>query len=158
MRTTDTLRATALAAALFPSLVAAGATAAEPAPKPSQELPQRKPGLWHFRTIAESFGTREIDSCIADGDALLPTPAGATCAPLKIRRGKQEIIITQECKISADETQTTSILFTGDFQSWYRGQSKITVTKPNMPRPIETVGFTLDAKYLSETCPTEEKK
>lgn len=141
---------TALTPSVFAAVVPSTHAHAETAPQ-TTTMPVRKAGLWHIRTIAESFGTREIDACISPEDAIVPGPEGFKCAPARVKSGGQETIVTLECTKGA-EHQVTSVLFTGDFATWYRGQSKLTITTDGGGNIPDTVGFTIYAQYVREKC------
>lgn len=127
---------------------------AESAALAAETMPVRQPGYWHIRTISESFGTREGDVCITASDPLLPDQPQAVCKPLRVERGGQEVIVTQECE-EGGERRVTSILFTGDFQTWYRGQSRLSTRPANQQGIPVTVGFTIDANRIGGTCPSK---
>lgn len=116
------------------------------------EVPARKAGLWHIRTISDAFGTREIDACVTAADPLIPASPGATCQPARVASTASETIVTLECSVGEDR-QVTSILFTGDFETWYRGQAKMTISKSAAPQvATTTLGFNIDANFIGD-CP-----
>lgn len=101
------------------------------------------PACGAFSTISPEVGLQTNDVCIEEGDSIIGAQ-GESCTKLSVTRANDQIIVTIECD-PKDSRKVTSLLFTGDFQNWYRAQSRITA-KENRS------GFTIDAKFLSERC------
>lgn len=119
------------------SLLLATAMAAEP------ELPKRRPGLWRISTISPEVGLQSNDVCIEEGDSIIGA-LDDSCAKPSVAYANDQIIVTFECG-PKESPEVISLLFTGDFQNWYRAQSRLT-TKSSRS------GFTIDAKFLSDRC------
>ena len=83
------------------------------------------------------------DVCIAEGDSIVGAQA-ANCALPSVARAGDQVIVTIECG-AGDRRSVESLLFTGDFKSWYRAQSKIT-------SGAHRSGLTIDAQLLSVKC------
>lgn len=122
------------------ALVAGAASTATGA---EDELPKRRPGLWRISTISPEIGMQANEVCIEEGDSVIGTQT-ENCAKPSVLRDKDQIIVTLECG-PKDSREVTSLLFTGDFQNWYRAQSRMTTSGTRL-------GFTIDAKFLSERC------
>lgn len=137
-----------LAAACAGSTAACAETAASnPA---TAELPKRKPGLWRITTISPEIGMRTNEVCIEEGDGVVGAPE-ENCAKRLVERASDQTIVTIACD-SKGGHEVTSILFTGDFQDWYRAQSKSTSTGAN-DGSIRRSGFTIEAKRIRPDCP-----
>jgi hypothetical protein len=128
----------------------AGAETPPPAPSPAAELPQRRPGLWRITTISPEVGLQTHEVCIEVGDGVLGA-ARENCAKPKVESAQGEFIVTFSCDLHGAR-EVTSLLLTGDFTSWYRAQSKITLTQAGGVTR-ERSGFTIDAKFLGPECP-----
>jgi hypothetical protein len=126
---------------VFPLLLIAGATSSASAA--DDELPKRRPGLWRISTISPKIGMETNEICIEESDSIIGAQ-DENCAKPSVTQAKDQIIVTIECG-SKDSRDVTSLLFTGDFQNWYRAQSRITAAGARS-------GFTIDAKFLSERC------
>lgn len=107
------------------------------------DLPQRRPGLWRISTLSPEIGLQTNDVCIGEGDSIIGA-RDESCAKPSVTRTNDQIIVTFECG-EGESREITSLLFTGDFQNWYRAQSKTTAS-------AKRAGFTIDAKYLSDRC------
>jgi hypothetical protein len=118
-------------------------SAHSPALASDAEPPKRRPGLWRISTISPEIGLQTNDVCIEDGDSIIGAQ-DESCAKPSVTHANDQIIVTIECG-PKDAREVTSLLFTGDFQSWYRAQSKTTASSRRS-------GFTIDAKFLSERC------
>lgn len=139
------LRRLALAAATL-SLIGAGASAQTP------DLPHRRPGLWRISTVSPDVGLATHDVCIEAGDSLIGV-TDATCEPPTVETAQDQWIVTLSCP-RAGGRDVTSLLFTGDFSSWYRAQAKTTFTRADGTAAPGS-GFTIDAKYLGPDCPKD---
>jgi hypothetical protein len=90
------------------------------------------------------------DICIAAGDSIIGAPR-ENCSTPEVEAGQGEVIVTFSCELRGAR-EVTSLLFTGDFMSWYRAQAKITLTGTD-GKTKEASGFTIDATFLSPDCP-----
>lgn len=123
------------------SVIAARATAlADPTPP---DLPKRTSGLWRIMTVSADVGMQTNEVCITDADSIIG-PQGTDCAKPSIRNARDQVIVTIECG-EPDRRSVESLLFTGDFKSWYRAQSKMT-------SGAVRGGFTIDAKFIKPDC------
>jgi len=130
----------------LPRLVVALALLAgerSPARASDFDLPKRRPGLWRISTISPEIGLQTNDVCIEKGDSIIGAQE-ESCAKPSVTQANDQIIVTFECG-ATESREITSLLFTGDFQNWYRAQSKTTAK-------AKRAGFTIDAKFLSERC------
>ncbi|WP_018267811.1 DUF3617 domain-containing protein [Methylosinus sp. LW4] len=117
----------------------------------ADDLPQRRAGLWRIKTISPEVGLQSHDVCIEAADGLLGAPQDNCTKPTVESAQGGEVIVTFSCDLHGAR-EVTSLLFTGDFSSWYRAQSKTTLTqKSGVTR--ERSGFTIDAKFLQPDCP-----
>ncbi|MGD9544867.1 MAG: DUF3617 domain-containing protein [Methylocystis sp.] len=107
------------------------------------DLPKRRPGVWRISTISPEVGLQTNDVCIEEGDSIVGA-LDESCATPAVTRAKDQIIVTFECG-PQESREVTSLLFTGDFENWYRAQSRQTAKGRRS-------GFTVDAKFLSERC------
>ncbi len=130
------LKSSLLSLSLF-ALVMGLSVAAEEAP------PTRAPGLWRITTVSPEIGMQTNDVCIAEGDSIIG-PRASGCAQPAIKRAGDQVIVTVEC-VAGGRREVESFLFTGDFKSWYRAQSK-------MSSGATRFGFTIDAKFLRASC------
>ncbi|GLI95609.1 DUF3617 domain-containing protein [Methylocystis echinoides] len=112
------------------------------------ELPQRAPGSWRITTISPETGTQTNEVCIEKGDNILGAQSG-DCSRPKVARAADQTIVTIECG-AGDNREINSMLFTGDFQTWYRAQVKITRVGPDSQE--RHAGLTIDARFLAPGC------
>ena len=141
------LVASLLAAAYAGSTAGHAETAASN--PPIAELPKRKPGLWRISTISPEIGMQTHKVCIEETDGIVGAPE-ENCAKPLVERASDQTIVTIACD-RKDGREVTSILFTGDFQDWYRAQSKTSSTGAN-DGSIRRSGFTIEARRLRDDC------
>ncbi|MGD9658800.1 MAG: DUF3617 domain-containing protein [Methylocystis sp.] len=122
------------------SLIAGAASSATAA---DTELPKRRPGLWRITTISPEIGMQTNDVCIEDGDSIIGA-RDENCVRPAVTQAKDQTVVTFDCG-QKDSREVTSLLFTGDFQSWYHAQARMTAKGAR-------AGFTIDARFLSERC------
>lgn len=84
------------------------------------------------------------DVCVAEGDSIIG-PQAADCAQPLVARAGDQVIVTIECG-AGDRRSVESLLFTGDFKSWYRAQSKISSSDMHS-------GFSIDGRFLGICLP-----
>ena len=106
-------------------------------------LPKRAPGLWRITTVSPEIGMQTSEVCIEDADSIIGAPDSSCDAPF-VTRANDQVIVTIECG-PAGKRDVTSLLFTGDFATWYRAQSKATAGASHS-------GFTIDAKLVDSRC------
>ncbi len=116
---------------------------------PIADLPKRKPGLWRISTISPEIGMRTHEVCIEESDGIVGAPE-ENCAKPLVERASDQTIVTIACD-RKDGREVTSILFTGDFQDWYRAQSKTSSTSANDGSVLRS-GFTIEARRLRDDC------
>lgn len=133
-------RPLSIAAALIGVALAREAAVADAFPP---ELPKRAPGLWRITTVSPEVGMQTNDVCISEGDSIIG-PQAAACAQPSVTRAGDQVIVTIECG-AGDRRSVESLLFTGDFKSWYRAQSKLT-------SGARRSGFSIDARFLATSC------
>jgi hypothetical protein len=109
----------------------------------TSELPKRALGLWRITTISPEVGMQSHDVCIGEGDSIIGDQP-ADCAQPSVTSAGDQVIVTIECGVG-DRRNIKSLLFTGDFKSWYRAQSKVTAG-------THRSSFTIDARFLSMNC------
>ncbi|MFY9627119.1 MAG: DUF3617 family protein [Methylocystis sp.] len=117
---------------------------------PIADLPKRKPGLWRISTISPEIGMRTNEVCIEESDGVVGA-SDENCAKPLVERASDQTIVTIACD-SKDGREVTSILFTGDFQDWYRAQSKRSSTGA-IDGSVRRSGFTIEARRLRDDCP-----
>ena len=137
--------------ALLLAVACAGSTAghaetATPNP-PIDDLPKRKPGLWRISTISPEIGMQTHEVCIEESDGIVGASEESCAKPL-VERASDQTIVTIACD-RKDGRKVTSILFTGDFQDWYRAQSKTSSTDA-IDGSIRRSGFTIEARRLRD--------
>jgi len=110
---------------------------------PASELPKRTSGLWRITTVSTEVGMQTHEVCIAEGDSIIGFLT-EDCAQPSVRRAEDQVIVTIECG-AGNIRNVESLLFTGDFKSWYRAQSKLT-SGPHRS------GVSIDARLLSTNC------
>ena len=116
----------------------------------AEDMPRRKPGLWEITTIGAGSGTNKARSCIGEDDKIL-TPEGSDCSEPKVRSGGPDTTIVHVVCSSGDSKETISGAFTGDFNTRYRAQVKMTFDPPPEGMPPH-MGVTIDGKYLGPNC------
>jgi hypothetical protein len=119
------------------------AQAYSPAIAADAELPKRRPGLWRISTVSPDVGLQTNDVCIQEGDSIIGAQ-DESCTKPSVTHANDQVIVTFECG-PQESRVVTSLLFTGDFQNWYRAKSRMTAKGSRS-------GFTIDARYLSERC------
>ncbi|WP_330085029.1 DUF3617 domain-containing protein [Methylocystis iwaonis] len=139
------LKSPLLSPSLFALVMSLSVSAgeAQPTGATQTELPTRAPGLWRITTVSPEIGMQTNDVCITAGDSIIG-PRASGCARPSVSRAGDQVIVTVEC-VAAGRREVESFLFTGDFKSWYRAQSK-------MSSGAIRSGFTIDAKLLRKSC------
>jgi hypothetical protein len=128
---------------LFAVALSLFAQAYSPAIAADAELPKRRPGLWRISTVSPDVGLQSNDVCIGEGDSIIGA-RDESCTKPAVTHANDQIIVTFECG-PKESPEVISLLFTGDFQNWYRAQSRLTAKGSRS-------GFTIDAKFLSDRC------
>jgi hypothetical protein len=120
------------------------------APGLADRLPERKPGHWRITSVSAELGMTEIDACLSPGDSIAIPSAGSDCSVPDVRHFDDQVIVNVTCRSKLGE-ERISTLYTGDFQSWYRGITKMTLVSPTYGQAAMAV--TVDAKYVGHRCP-----
>lgn len=113
-------------------------------------VPQRKPGHWKLTSISAELGMTTVDACITSADSIAAPQSGRTCTTPVVERADDQVIVNLSCTSKLGE-ERISTLFTGDFQTWYRGITKITFDPA--PASQSNMAVTVDAKFIGPTCP-----
>jgi hypothetical protein len=121
----------------------------------AEDAPKRKPGLWEITTIGAGSGTNVAKTCVGEDDKIL-TPGSGDCAPPKVSSGGTDTTIVDVVCTSGASKETISGAFTGDFNTRYRAQVKLTFDPPPPGMPPH-VGVTIDGKYLGPDCSPADK-
>ena len=122
---------------------------AEPGSHASDPLPIRKSGVWRISTLSPATGLRVSETCVRAEDGIVGDRDVACANPTALREGDQ-VVVTIACE-NHGERVVSSLLFTGDFTTWYRAQAKITFQGPAKGSELHS-GFTIDAKFLRPDC------
>lgn len=113
------------------------------------ELPGRAPGMWRITTISPEIGMQSNEVCIQEGDSVIGARS-LDCAPPSVSRVEDQVIVTIACG-TGEQREIESLLFTGDFRTWYRAQSRTT-------SGARRSGYTIDAKFLRSTCTSADRQ
>lgn len=113
-------------------------------------LPKRKPGLWRLTTISEVTGMTTNTVCIGPDDSIAAPGDGRSCQEPKVKRTGDQVIVNLTCRSQLGE-ERISTLFTGDFQRWYRGITKMTFDPASSSGPAN-IGVTVQAEFVSPNC------
>jgi hypothetical protein len=114
----------------------------------SDTLPKRAIGLWRISTITPEVGMNTNQVCITDDDSIIGTQP-IKCTKPDIKRSGEDILVTFECP-AHEGKEVTSMFFSGNYNSKYRAQSKITYIGKN--NEMHMTGFTIQAELLKNDC------
>jgi hypothetical protein len=95
---------------------------------------------------------KRFDTCIMPVDNIVPGIGDKDCTPPDIKWVSKDVIVNVSCKMQGG-TQLTSMLFSGDFEKWYRATSRITFEEPDGHQSHS--GLSITAKYVGR-CPAGE--
>jgi hypothetical protein len=126
-----------------------GSAVAGNEPVANSDLPKRAPGMWRITTISPEIGMQSNEICIEDGDSVIG-PRAHDCTPPSVSRAEDQVIVTIECG-TGEQREIGSLLFTGDFRTWYRAQSRTT-------SGARRSGYTIDAKFLKPICTIPDRQ
>jgi hypothetical protein len=135
-----------VAATLSAALLVAGVL-----PASATDSPRRKPGLWEITTVGAGSGTSTARTCIAADDEILTPSDSGDCSEPKVSSGGTDTTIVDVVCKSGPVTETISGAFTGDFDTRYRAQVKISFDPPPRGMPPHW-GLTVDGIYLGPDC------
>lgn len=135
-------------------LVAAGAlllAGAFAATAFAADIPRRKSGLWEMKTQMEGIPSQgPIQMCVDQAsDNVLQERAKeqAKCSVMDVNRGLGgKTTIHSVCQVDAKTTATTDAVITGDFDSGYKSDMKITYNPPM--HGMSTMKMVSEAKWL----------
>ena len=105
--------------------------------------------MWRISTLSAATGLHVSETCLQPEDSIVGETDPACGDPKVIREGDQ-VVVTITCE-ERGRRVVRSLLFTGDFTTWYRAQGKIT-SKGSTPGSEVHAGFTIDAKFLEPDC------
>lgn len=116
------------------------------------DLPKRKPGLWEIHSTMHTMGghTSVIQNCIDERTDDLMSRQGEDsmrkqCSQANIRRDGNRITVDGVCRFEGS-TATTHGVFTGDFNSAYKGELTTTYDPPM--HGMKQSSMTLQARHL----------
>lgn len=115
-----------------------------------EALPKRKPGLWQLTTITEATGMTTNKVCIGANDSIAAPGGGRSCGQPKVERAGDQVMVNLTCTSPLGE-ERISTLFTGDFQRWYRGTTKMTFD-PGSSNGPRNIGVTVLGQFVSPDC------
>jgi hypothetical protein len=125
----------------------------------SADMPKRRPGLWEIRTNMPGTAADRgpVQHCIDERtDNLMQEQASRhqpNCPVKDIQRDGERIVVHSVCKMG--ETSVTSdAVFTGKFDSAYRGQIKVRYDPPVQGRSQAEI--TQEAKWIGSCKPGQK--
>jgi hypothetical protein len=119
-------------------------------PANAEDVPKRKAGLWELTTIGAGSGTSKARTCVGEDDKIL-TPEGGDCSKPEVTSGGSDTTIIDVVCTSKEGKEIISGAFTGDFNTRYRAQVKMTFDPPPKGM-LPHMGVTIDGKYLGPDC------
>ena len=120
----------------------------------ADEVPRRKAGLWELITVGAGSGTNKAKTCIGENDEIL-TPQGGNCSEPKVTSGGEDTTIVDVVCTTPQGKEIISGAFTGDFNTRYRAQVKMTFDPPPKGM-LPHMGVTIEGKYLGPNCGSEK--
>lgn len=135
-----------LAPLAFLSLLAFAAGAVQAA----DAMPKRKSGLWEMKTRMEGMPSPgPMQMCVdRSTDDLIQERAGALkpdCSVMDVRNGGGRMTIHSVCRHESS-TITTDAVITGDFESTYRNEMKVSYSPPQ--HGMSEMRMVQDARWL----------
>lgn len=133
--------------------LAAGCALAGPA-----DMPKRKPGLWQIsNTMPGMPSMGPVQHCI-DGSTdnlykQMGEDAQNKCSPPDVKRDGGKVILRSTCKMGK-ATASTEAVFSGDFDSAYRGDINVKYDPPL--NGMSQTKMTLEAKWLGACKPGQK--
>jgi len=144
------MRYVAAFAVLFSASIAAAATS---------DMPKRKSGLWEI-TVSNSGtkGSQAMQQCIDEkSDDLtknnMPGTEKQSCSKNEMRRDGNKVVTESVCKMSGTTTTTRGV-FTGQFDSSYKGDIKSTYEPPL--HGMKESASTIEAKWVGACKPGQK--
>lgn len=94
------------------------------------DLPRRKSGLWLVDVASQQLGEIKWHECVdRDQDEFLAKPRDRSCSKPAVRRQGAGYVQEMECK-RGNSTETIRSLFSGNFESSYRIEGKVSYRPP----------------------------
>jgi hypothetical protein len=124
-------------------------------PAMAEEAPKRKPGLWQITTIGVGTGMSTVEICIGDDDKILTPADSGDCAEPMVKSGGEDTTIVDVVCTNGESKETISGAFTGDFNSKYRAQVKLSYDPPPTDMPPHW-GVTVEGTFLRPDCAPAE--
>lgn len=124
----------------------------------SADMPKRKPGLWEIKVSTGAKAGHTMQQCIDEktDDMINSSMGGPTkpdCSKIEMRRDGDKWVSEAVCKMGGS-TMTTKGVFTGKYDSAYRGDLKTTYDPPM--HGMRESATTIEAKWLG-ACKTGQK-
>jgi hypothetical protein len=125
----------------------------------ADDIPHRKPGLWRMENImqGEPSPAGAIEMCIDEKtDDIMRQNVGENgpkCEKPSFARDGDKYRISSTCKLDKSVTKTEGV-FTGSFDSAYRGELHITYTPPI--HNLAAADMVLEAKWLGPCKPGQK--
>lgn len=137
------------------ALATAGVLALTAVTAHAVDMPKRKSGLWEIKTSVSGQNAERppIQHCIDEksDDLMRQSSKGSTaCTDENVRRDGDRVIMHSVCKIGGS-TATTDGVFTGKFDSNYRGEIKSKYSPPMMGMHEATT--VIEAKWVGPCKP-----
>ncbi|SFK74137.1 hypothetical protein SAMN05444581_11754 [Methylocapsa palsarum] len=98
--------------------------------------------------LSAAIGLNVSEACIGPDDRIIGEDP--SCAKPEVTKNGDRIVVTFICEAKEGRV-TNSLLFTGDFTTWYRAQGKITMDGQERRSDLHS-GFTVDATYIRPDC------
>ena len=119
------------------------------------DVPKRKSGLWHVVMTAEGAPKMQFHECVdRDSDDLATPEEGTTCSKFEVRRQGASYVVDSVCKEDGSTATTRSVL-TGNFESAYQIESKMSF-RPPMQGVAEIVQK-VEARWMGTACKPGQK-
>jgi hypothetical protein len=135
--------------ALFGAQTISQPARSQPSSDSSDSLPTRRAGLWRISTLSAAAGLHFAATCLRPGDSIVGEKDPA-CGDPRVDREGDQVVVTISCEESGQHV-VRSLLFTGDFTTWYRAQGKITSRGPTNGSEFHS-GFTIDSSFVRSDC------
>ncbi|WP_051949411.1 DUF3617 family protein [Methylosinus sp. PW1] len=128
-------------------------------PAAADETPRRKPGLWRMEHVMQGAPSPSggVEMCIDEKtDDIMRQNIGENgpkCEKLSFTRDGDKYRVSSVCKLDKSVTKTEGV-FTGSFDSAYRGELHITYTPPI--HNLASADMVLEAKWLGPCKPGQK--
>lgn len=138
---------------------AALAAAVVGAAQAAQDLPKRKAGLWEIQTQMQGVPamTGPVQMCTDEkSDDIMHSRAEAVqpnCKSVDWKKDGDRVTVNSVCKMD-ETTMTTAAVFTGSFESSYRGDLRMTYDPPM--GGLKQMNMTISAKWLGPCKPGQK--